>query len=101
MSNPVEPGAKLRGAVAIGWLLLLPIALGWAKYRQGIASASYSDSPLKSGFTFFPVAFFFGLSFAMYLLVRREAPERPGMTLFFWIAATPIVAEFLVAAISR
>ena len=98
--NLDEISPKGRFAIGVGWLLVLPIALLWLQYRQGVASGSFANSPDKATFLFAPLAFLVGFSYLLYLIARRELPERSGPRLFFWIASAPILAEGLVALLS-
>ncbi|MCA9241125.1 MAG: hypothetical protein KDA37_13035 [Planctomycetales bacterium] len=100
MPDPPDIGREGRATIAIGWLLLIPIAMLWLQYRQGIASGSYADSPSKSVFAFVPMVFLIGLSFLLYLKVLKTQPNNRSGGSFFWIACAPIVAEFIVSVLA-
>ena len=100
MGDQPETTAKGRLAVALGWLLLLPIFALWLKYRQGYSGDGHYESPGESVFLFAPICFLIGVSFLMYLLVRQEHPGRPMAGLFFWIACCPILVEVVVALLA-
>lgn len=95
-----EISPKGRFAIGVGWLLLLPIALLWLQYRQGVVNGSFANSPDKATFLFLPLLFLVGFSYLLHLIARRELPERSGPRLFFWIACAPLLAEGVVALLT-
>lgn len=100
MNDQSEGNPKVRGAIALGWFLLIPIGMLWWTYRNGVVIGSYSNHPAKSGFTFLPLMFLVALTGLLYFVARKELPNAPYAKFFFWIACTPIIAEFIAATLS-